>query len=148
MRNLSMKKFGTPMRAGPGVASEKVGLAAFGEPSAFSPGTAPATSLTLSFARPAPARTLESARLTGFSSACTGAAVEPFPPPEGEEPEPLPPPPPRWLPGVAIGLGTWTCGTLTGRTVGVAIGVGVATGPRSRMLLIGAGRPLICAGDT
>ena len=30
MRNLSMKKFGTPMRAGPGVDSEKVGLAGVG----------------------------------------------------------------------------------------------------------------------
>src|SRR3954453_305190 len=33
MRNLSMKKFGTPIRAGPGVASEKVGFVGAGEPS-------------------------------------------------------------------------------------------------------------------
>ena len=33
MRNFSMKKFGTPMRAGPGVASETVGLSSVGEPS-------------------------------------------------------------------------------------------------------------------
>src|SRR3954451_18597001 len=33
MRNLSMKKFGTPIRAGPGMASEKVGFEGAGEPS-------------------------------------------------------------------------------------------------------------------
>jgi hypothetical protein len=33
MRNLSMKKFGTPTRAGPGWASVKVGFAADGAPS-------------------------------------------------------------------------------------------------------------------
>jgi hypothetical protein len=33
MRNLSMKKFGTPICAGPGVASEKVGFDGAGEPS-------------------------------------------------------------------------------------------------------------------
>jgi hypothetical protein len=32
IRNLSMKKFGTPTRAGPGVASEKVGLETAGVP--------------------------------------------------------------------------------------------------------------------
>ena len=35
MRNFSMKKFGTPMRAGPGVASESVGLSSVGEPSVW-----------------------------------------------------------------------------------------------------------------
>ena len=50
MRNLSMKKFGTPMRAGPGVDSEKVGLAGVGEPSGFVARSA--ASLTLSRARP------------------------------------------------------------------------------------------------
>src|SRR5689334_14488440 len=35
MRNLSMKKFGTPIGAGPGVESEKVGFDGAGEPSAF-----------------------------------------------------------------------------------------------------------------
>ena len=35
MRNLSMKKFGTPTRAGPGVASEKVGFETAGLPSGF-----------------------------------------------------------------------------------------------------------------
>ena len=38
MRNLSMKKFGTPIGAGPGVASEKPGFAGVGVPSARSVG--------------------------------------------------------------------------------------------------------------
>ena len=41
-----------------------------------------------------------------------------------------------------------TSGVLTGGTVGVGNGVGVAIGPRSTMLWIGAGRPVICAGVT
>ncbi len=32
MRNFSMKKFGTPIGAGPGVASEKLGFAGVGMP--------------------------------------------------------------------------------------------------------------------
>src|SRR4051794_21665662 len=103
-----MKKFGTPIRAGPGVESEYVGGAALGEPPGFCP--RPASS-TLSFARPAPERTLESARLTGLSSAWIGSAVEPLPPPEFA-PEPEPPPllrPPCWLPGVDVDTGFGTC---------------------------------------
>ena len=38
MRNLSMKKFGTPMRAGPGWESENVGLSSDGEPSVLTVG--------------------------------------------------------------------------------------------------------------
>ena len=38
MRNLSMKKFGTPIGAAPGSASEKVGLSSVGEPSSARPG--------------------------------------------------------------------------------------------------------------
>ena len=38
MRNLSMKKFGTPIGAAPGIASEKVGLSSVGAPSAARPG--------------------------------------------------------------------------------------------------------------
>src|SRR6476661_5925122 len=39
MRNLSMKKFGTPIGAAPGVASEKVGFSIVGVPSSARPGT-------------------------------------------------------------------------------------------------------------
>src|ERR687891_911916 len=35
MRNLSMKKFGTPIRAGPGVANEKLWFETAGVPSGF-----------------------------------------------------------------------------------------------------------------
>src|SRR3954468_346280 len=38
IRNLSMKKFGTPIGAAPGRASEKVGLAVVGAPSVARPG--------------------------------------------------------------------------------------------------------------
>src|SRR5829696_3958433 len=40
MRNLSMKKFGTPIGAAPGMASEKVGLVVVGAPSTWRPGGA------------------------------------------------------------------------------------------------------------
>src|SRR3978361_1750121 len=40
MRNLSMKKFGTPIGAAPGIASEKVGLSSVGAPSIARPGCA------------------------------------------------------------------------------------------------------------
>src|SRR3954451_8515275 len=48
MRNLSMKKFGTPMGAGPGRASDRVGLAGVGWPSGWRRPLA--TSLALSAA--------------------------------------------------------------------------------------------------
>src|SRR6185369_5090249 len=109
MRNLLMKKFGTPIRAGPGVDSEYVGLAGLGEPSGLVPVEESTVSLALSFARPAPERTLPSARLTAFSSGVgTWVWVEPLPPPELPPPELLPPPP-CWLPGVGT-LGTLTSG--------------------------------------
>ena len=38
MRNLSMKKFGTPIGAAPGIASEKLGLPSVGVPSSARPG--------------------------------------------------------------------------------------------------------------
>src|SRR3954468_3452245 len=38
MRNFSMKKFGTPMRAGPGLATEIVGFSSDGEPSVLTVG--------------------------------------------------------------------------------------------------------------
>src|SRR5919108_6556565 len=90
-----MKKFGTPIRAGPGVASEYVGLAGVGEPSGFCVGgTASDVSSTLSRARPTAERTLRSARLTALSSPVpTGeSCVDPFPPPVLVPPPPPPPP--------------------------------------------------------
>src|SRR3954447_80649 len=49
MRNLSMKKFGTPMRAGPGCASVKPGLAGAGLPSAWVTGAGATTAVVRSF---------------------------------------------------------------------------------------------------
>jgi hypothetical protein len=65
-----MKKFGTPMRAAPGVESEKVGLAGLGVPSGrtLRSTASPGVFRTLSAARPAPLRRLPAARLTGLSS--------------------------------------------------------------------------------
>src|SRR3954447_18360852 len=52
MRNLSMKKFGTPMRAGPGVASAKVGFVRADAPvEVVSFGAGTLTSALCSFAR-------------------------------------------------------------------------------------------------
>src|SRR3954454_16348003 len=97
-----MKKFGTPIRAGPGVDSEYVGLAAFGEPSGLVPVVESTVSLTLSFARPTPERPWPSARWTALSSGVgTCVGVEPLPPPELLAPPPeLLSSPPCWLPGV------------------------------------------------
>ena len=51
MRNLSMKKFGTPMGAGPGSASERVGFVSAGLPSALVRASAlPLAALALSLA--------------------------------------------------------------------------------------------------
>ena len=148
-----MKKFGTPMRAGPGSASEKVGFAAVGEPSGFSAGgAASSTGLrTLSLARPTPESRLPLARLTGFSSADGRSCVEPspasvLPPPAPEFPLPLFPPPPFGSSGVSSGVGTGLSGVLTGEAVGV--GVGVWAGPRSTISWTGAGRPGICTCST
>ena len=109
-----MKKFGTPMRAGPGSASEKVGFSGVGEPSGFSAGGAASLGLrTLSLARPTPESRFPSARLTGFSSVDGRCLVEPLPasgvaaaesPPPPEFPPPvLPPPPCGVVPGSVLG---------------------------------------------
>ena len=110
------------------------------------PVAASTVSLTLSFARPAPERTLPSARLTALSSGVgTWVWVEPSPPPVLLLPPPALLPPPCWLPGVGVGVGDLDLGQVgTVGTVGVGIGVGVATGPRSTMFWTGAGRPGIC----
>ena len=153
-----MKKFGTPMRAGPGSASEKVGFAAVGEPSGFSAGEA-ASSMglrTLSLARPTPESRLPLARLTGFSSAdgrCLRGAVAGIRvaavtagagvPAAGVSAAAL-----RFVGGL-LGRGKVTSGlsgVLTGEAVGV--GVGVWAGPRSTISWTGAGRPGICTCST
>ena len=43
MRNFSMKKLGTPMRAAPGSASETVGFSSVGEPSVWRVGLSRST---------------------------------------------------------------------------------------------------------
>ena len=53
MRNLSMKKFGTPIGAAPGSASEKLGLSCVGAPSTVRPGCAAAFSSLRAFLRAA-----------------------------------------------------------------------------------------------
>ena len=61
-----MKKFGTPIGAGPGRRDREVGFAGVGEPSGVL--RRAVTSSTVSLCAPAPLRTLPSARLTGLSS--------------------------------------------------------------------------------
>src|SRR6476469_6330777 len=125
MRNLSMKKFGTPIGAAPGVLSEKVGLLSEGEPSGLRPGAALATWSATCFARFlalrlavsvfAPPVYLHFVHWSSWPPPVTGlAGTAPplFPPP-------LPPPPPP--PGIGlpvgfgrlgrVGVGTGTCGS-------------------------------------
>ena len=66
MRNLSMKKFGTPIGAGPGSASESVGLPSVGWPSGC---VSPASTFALSTASLA----FCSASSLAFLAASTGA---------------------------------------------------------------------------
>ena len=66
MRNLSMKKFGTPIGAGPGSASESVGLLTVGWPSGW---RRPASCSALSVASLA----FFSASSLAFLAASTGA---------------------------------------------------------------------------
>src|SRR5215213_3297541 len=103
MRNLSMKKFGTPIGAAPGVASEKVGLLSVGAPSTARPRcfflvlaaclrTVPSTSPTRSLGSMLPARK-EPLRLRG-SRARVGSVLAP------RSPSPVAPP---WPPSVRLG---------------------------------------------
>ena len=48
MRNFSMKKFGTPGRAGPGVATDTVGFSSVGDPSVLRVGLSWSTCLSVS----------------------------------------------------------------------------------------------------
>src|SRR5919198_3640024 len=100
MRNFSMKKFGTPMRAGPGWASEIVGFASEGEPSVLTVGffgsgvlarsTLPTSDLLLASTVCSPV--FGGVRVPPAPGVFTGAGEDDPPPP------PLSPPPPRLSP--------------------------------------------------
>src|SRR4051794_19591356 len=155
-----MKKFGTPMAAGPGIASESVGFANVGVPSgawgAFGLACLVArlpARVTLSVALPtilpaAPVWLPEPARVVPEPAEPLEVFPEPLVEPWEVEPPPEPPllPPPLepldpFPAGVGEGVGVpvtrGTGGTVgAGATVGA--GVGVATGPRSTTLCTGA----------
>ena len=81
MRNFSMKKFGTPMRAGPGVASETVGLSSVGDPSVLRVGFASSTFFFVSLVIFSSSPVSDSAfgsRVLG--SVCAGDSFLPSPP--------------------------------------------------------------------
>src|SRR4051812_15645565 len=140
MRNFSMKKLGTPMRAGPGCASEIVGFWSVGEPSRLRVGVAES-----GFAAPrSTLPTSDSAFAPPVGGArCGGAGVRTVPPLRlGAEPpfdDVFSPPPEPERSGVAEGEGVgdgvavWV-GEGTDGSAGVALEVEVATGPRSVML--------------
>src|SRR5215218_7233027 len=128
MRNFSMKKFGTPMRAGPGVASDTVGLSSVGEPSTLRVGLDSSTLGSVSFSAffsnsPVKASVLGSS-VSG--SLCVGVWLRPF----------LPPPLfPRageevlgdlssagGSPGLGVGVGVLLGGASVAEGVGVAGG--------------------------
>src|SRR3954454_22809422 len=152
MRNFSMKKLGTPMRAGPGCASESVGFWSVGEPSELRVGFA-GSGVAARWTLPASDSALASA---GCEAPAVGDGVRTVPPPRlGAEPpfDDVFWPPAREWSGVAEGDGLGDGVAVRvgeGWGAGVAPGVGVATGPRSVMLDAGAGRPGIVTevGDT
>src|SRR5215217_1251277 len=151
MRNFSMKKFGTPMRAAPGVAIETVGLSSVGEPSVLRVGFERSTCL-----RPPPTASSS----VPVSDSDFGFAEPRRSPLRPSPPRPPLPPlrfgaagadgrsspselPPCWREGCSFwgvggGLGVEEG---VGTAVGTGSGVGVATGPRSVIDWTGAGRP-------
>src|SRR4051794_27531729 len=141
MRNFSMNKLGTPMRAAPGCASEIVGFWSVGEPSVLRvgfDGSGVAARLTLPTCDSAFASTVGEAPV-GADGVCTllplRFGVEPlwdelsFPPAAGEadgeglgEGEGL-------GDGVAVWVGEGTAGVAPGVAVAVAPAVAVAVAP-------------------
>jgi hypothetical protein len=152
MRNLSMKKFGTPIGAAPGIASEKVGLSSVGEPSGARPRpwlrfrdfflrTVRSTSPVIRLASILPARKV---RLRLRPSR---VPVEPEPAPASPESAPptvrLGAPGPSLPSGVGVDVTDGTVGTAAG-----GVGVGVETGPWSMTSLMGPETPGIWTEPT
>jgi hypothetical protein len=129
-----MKKFGTPMRAAPGTASENVGLLAAGEPSGLlSRGAGRATGgddvfgdVGFEQSRPeleVECEELEQGRVVPVPPFC---AFAPLPLPDA-----LPPVDPAWLPGVAVAAAPGVAvdvadGDAPGVAVADSVGAGVA----------------------
>jgi hypothetical protein len=137
MRNLSMKKFGTPTRAGPGVASEKVGFEGAGEPSgleSFGAGTTVGASVGFGFGAAEQSRP----EVEVEWSCLPQTLVEPLRPPctfvctPAPAWEPLVAPWPDW-PGVAVACG-----------VAVDVADGAAPGVAD---CVGAGLTVVCTGE-
>src|SRR4051794_977936 len=131
-----MKKFGTPIGAAPGVASEKVGLVIVGAPSVVRPLCFLLAFLRAAFCR-SPVRSLPCLPLPLMLP----ARVVRLPLWRTLPVEPVPWAPPPWAPSVRLGapgvllpsgVGVEGAGSLGVGTGGVvALGVGTETGPLS-----------------
>ena len=136
MRNLSMKKFGTPIGAAPGSAIEKVGLAAVGAPPSVRPGfglalraflrAARSTAPVIFFASTVPTRRFwlrffsrARVELSGLVVPWVRLGAPRFSLPSGVEVG-------VGVPGVAVTVGS----------AGVEVAVGTVTGPLSMTSLI------------
>jgi hypothetical protein len=156
MRNFSMKKFGTPMRAGPGVASESVGFSSVGEPSVLRAGFLRSTRFLLLVSSSAP----PSASAFGSSERSSPTIRGRLPTRLRDSPgaagagcaPPSEPPAPCWTDGSCVGAGVAgvddAVGAAVGSGDGVGVGVGVSTGPRSVIDRTGAGRSGIVTYST
>ena len=157
MRNFSMKKFGTPIRAAPGVASETVGLSSVGEPSALRVGlerstrflaclvafsSVPVSDSAFGRSAPSPPPVLRSRVPPPLPLSRLGAAGV------GAAPLPDPSSPGCWFAGLGSFAGAGAAGAGGGVGTAVGRGVGVATGPRSVIDCTGAGRPGIWIDST
>src|SRR4051812_9333587 len=107
MRNFSMKKFGTPGSAGPGVATERVGSLGVGVPSGLRRAGGAAGVAVAAGRRSSPERTWALPRR--FPRARGGCAA---------------PPPSAGAVGTAVGVAV-AVGVCVGSAVGAGVGVGV-----------------------
>ena len=144
MRNFSMKKFGTPGSAGPGVATERVGSLGVGVPSGLRAGGAAGVAVAAG-RRSSPERTWALPRRFPRARCCCAA----------------PPPPSAGAVGTAVGVAV-AAGVCVGSAVGAGVsvgvgvavvvvtgvGTGVATGPRSSTSWTSAGRPVKATWST
>ena len=156
MRNFSMKKFGTPIRAAPGVASETVGLSRVGDPSVLRVGFERSTRFLARSGVACSSVPLRASEfgLTAPSSPTIGVFSSPFEPlplsvPEGcvlSPSEAWSSPCCCWSGCSCAGAGTSGVAVTVGTAVGT--GVAVAATPRSVIDCTGAGRPGIWSEPT
>ena len=142
MRNFSMKKFGTPMRAGPGSASETVGLSSVGVPSVLRVGLDSSTCFSTCSTRFSSLPVSDSELGERARRLCAGSSLPPrlSPPPRFPRAGASAPSPGGSV-GAGVGVGVRVGAGAAGVAVAVGEGVAVATGPRSTIDCTGAGRP-------